>query len=220
MSDRVQFIAMSMPAQEHRYTIAEYLAMEEQAVDRHEFHDGEIMAMSGGTYTHSRINTNLIGGLVQRLRGTPCEPLDSNMRIRIASRASFIYPDISIVCGGPKFDVDDPKRTTIINPRIVVEVLSDSTERYDRGKKFDLYREVTSLEEYVLVSQHETLVETFLRQPEGAWLFMPWKGLGAAMELRSVKLSIPLSEIYAGLTFDAPPAGDGVVVPSRPEKQN
>jgi len=176
--------------------------MEEQAKDRHEYHDGEILAMSGGTYRHSRINTNLLIALGMRLRNNPCEPLDSNMRVRILGRASYVYPGISIVCGGPEFDGDDPKQTTITNPRIVVEVLPDSTERYDRGRKLDLYREVPSLQEYVVVSQQQPLVETFLRQPQGAWLLNPWKEIDAAMRLHSVGMSIPLTEIYSGVKFD------------------
>ena len=157
----------------------------------------------GGTYRHSRTNTNLIGALVQRLRGTPCEPLDSNMRVRITGRRSCLYPDISIVCGGPQFDIDDPKQATITNPRIVVEVLSDSTELYDRGAKFSLYREMASVQQYVLVSQHEPLVETYLRQAEGAWLLNPIKGMASSLLLPSVILGIPLAEIYGGVEFEA-----------------
>ena len=194
---------MTVPVEKRRYTIAEYLAMEEKATDRHEFHAGEILAMSGGTYRHSRTNTNLLVALGTRLRGTPCEPLDSNMRVRITGRRSYLYPDISIVCGGPQFDIDDPKQTTITNPRIVVEVLSDSTELYDRGAKFSLYREIPSLQQYVLVSQHEPLVETYLRQAEGAWLLNPIKGIASSLLLPSVNLGIPLTEIYVGVEFEA-----------------
>ena len=194
---------MTVPVEKRRYTIAEYLAMEEKATDRHEFHDGEILAMSGGTYRHSRSNTILLVALGTRLRGTPCEPLDSNMRVRITGRRSYLYPDISIVCGGPQFDIDDPKQTTITNPRIVVEVLSDSTELYDRGAKFSLYREIPSLQQYVLVSQHEPLVETYLRQAEGAWLLNPIKGIASSLLLPSVNLGIPLTEIYVGVEFEA-----------------
>jgi Uma2 family endonuclease len=193
---------MTVPVEKRRYTIAEYLAMEEKATDRHEFHDGEILAMSGGTYSHSCIVSNLNRFLGNRLEGKPCRPLDSNMRVRIPRSAIYVYPDTSIVCGGPQFDVDDPNQTTITNPRVVIEVLSDSTERYDRGEKFRLYREITSLEEYVLVSQHEPLVETYLRQPEGAWLLNPIKGAESSLLLRSLQISIPLAEIYAGVEFD------------------
>src|SRR4051812_38328840 len=166
---------MSMPAVKRRYSIAEYLEFEEKAEIRHEFHDGEILAMSGGTYRHSRINTNSMIALGNLLKGNPCHPLDSNMRVRIPSLMSYVYPDISVVCEEPQFDADDPKMTTIINPRVVIEVLSESTEAYDRGTKFDLYRQLPSLEEYVLISQQTPLVETYQRQPKGAWLLNAWK---------------------------------------------
>jgi Uma2 family endonuclease len=107
-----------------------------------------------------------------------------------------------VVCGPPEFDPDDRKQTTIINPRLVVETLSESTESYDRGRKFDLYRQIPSLQEYVLVSQDEPLVETFLREAHGAWLFNPWKGLDKSVELKSISISVPLAEIYEGLEFE------------------
>jgi len=194
---------MTVPVEKRRYTIAEYLAMEEKATDRHEFHDGEILAMSGGTYSHSCIVSNLNRFLGNRLEGKPCRPLDSNMRVRITGMSKYLYPDTSIVCGGPEFDVDDPKKTTIINPQVVIEVLSDSTELYDRGGKFSLYREIPSLEEYVLISQQEPLVETFLRQTEGAWLPSPSTGMQSSLVLRSLKIGIPMAEVYAGVKFDA-----------------
>jgi Uma2 family endonuclease len=201
---------MGLPVEKHRYTIAEYLAMEEKAIDRHEFHDGEILAMSGGTYTHSRINMNVGAALHTRLKGKPCHPLDSNMRVRIPRLLRYLYPDISVVCGRPEFDPDDPKQTTIINPRVVIEVLPDSTESYDRGGKFDLYREIPDLAEYVLVSQHEPLVETFLRQKEGAWLFRAFKGIDSSVSLASLEINLPLSEIYGGLELEpaAPRTGE------------
>jgi Uma2 family endonuclease len=136
---------MGVPAERRRYTIQEYLQHEEKAIDRHEFHDGEILAMSGGTYGHSRINTQLIRSLGNKLEGKRCQPLDSNMRVRIPRRANYIYPDISVVCGQPQFDPDDPKKTTIINPKLIVEVLSESTEAYSRGAKFDLYQQIPAL---------------------------------------------------------------------------
>jgi Uma2 family endonuclease len=151
---------MGLPAEKRRYTIAEYLEMEEKAVDRHEFHDGEILAMSGGTYAHSRISTNLTIMIGNLLDGHPCHPLGSDMRVRIPGQRDYIYPDISVICGEPQFDPDDPKKTTVINPRVVIEVLPESTESYDRGAKFELYRQIPSLDEYVLVSQLQPQVET------------------------------------------------------------
>jgi Uma2 family endonuclease len=193
---------MTIPVENRRYSIAEYLRLEEKAVDRHEFHDGEILAMSGGSYSHSCIVSNLNRFLGNRLEGKPCRPLDSNMRVRIPRLAKYFYPDTSVVCGRPEFDIDDPKKTTIVNPRVVIEVLSDSTESYDRGEKFDLYRELESLEEYVLVSQRQPLVETFIRQTDGAWLFNPWKGIEASVLLRALQISVPLAEVYAGVEFE------------------
>ncbi len=198
---------MTVPVEKHRHTIEEYLRLEEKALDRHEFHDGEILAMSGGTYRHSRINTNTLVELATRLKGKPCHPLDSNMRVRIALLPRYVYPDINVVCGPPEFDPADSKQTTILNPRVVVEVLSDSTESYDRGAKFELYREIPSLQEYVLVSQREPLVETFLRQADGTWLFKAWKGAESSVALRSLEVSLPLAEIYSGVEFE--PAAHG-----------
>lgn len=199
-------LSMTVPAEKRRHTVAEYLAMEEQSEQRHEFHDGEILAMSGGTYGHSRTNTNLLIALGARLKGHRCHALDSNMRVRVPKRLRYVYPDTSIVCGPPQFDPDDPRKTTIVNPTVVIEVLSDSTERYDRGGKFDAYRDLPSLTEYVLISQHEALVETFLRQPDGSWRFTAWKGMSASVMLQSLNIEIPLSEIYQGVEFEpAPP---------------
>jgi Uma2 family endonuclease len=205
-SDRI--LDVGLRATKRLFTIAEYLQLEEKAVDRHEFHDGEILAMSGGTYGHSRINAQAMIALGNRLKGKACHPLDSNMRVRIPGRRNYIYPDISVVCGKPKFDPDDPKRTTIINPRVVVEVLSESTESYDRGAKFDLYRQIPTLEEYVLVSQDQPLVETYQRRDQGEWLFKAWKGLKMTVKLRSLKINVPLAEVYSGVEFEPPPAAE------------
>lgn len=193
---------MTVPVEKHRYTIAEYLQMEETARDRHEFHDGEILMMPGGTYRHSVITTNTLTTLANHLKGKPCRPLDSNMRVRIPTRRSYVYPDITIVCGPPVFDVDDPKETTIINPTVVIEVLSESTEAYDRTDKFDKYRDNPHMKEYVLISQKQPTVQTFLRQDDGSWRFNACQGMHGAAELRSVNLTLPLKEIYDGVNFE------------------
>ncbi len=193
---------MGLPAEKHRYTIQEYLQLEERAVDRHEFHNGEILAMSGGTHAHSVINANVIATLHSKLKGSPCVALESNMRVRIAHHGDYAYPDASVVCGKAQFDPDDVKKTTIINPRVVVEVLSDSTESYDRGAKFTLYRQIPSLEEYILVSQREPQIETFLQQPDGSWLFNAWKGSEASAMVRSLDVTLPLAEIYSRVEFE------------------
>jgi Uma2 family endonuclease len=192
---------MAIPAEKKRYTAAEYLTLESKAVDKHEYHAGEMLAMSGGAYHHSRVNVNFSAELVQRLKGKPCFTLESNMRLRLAASDRYVYPDAMVVCGDPIFDPLDKNQTTIINPTVVIEVLSDSTEAYDRGDKFTAYRDLPTLQEYVLVSQNRPMVESFLRQEDGTWVLAAFQGLDGSATLRSIKIQIPLSDIYTGLDF-------------------
>jgi Uma2 family endonuclease len=198
---------MALPAQklDTRVSIAEYLRREEASEIRHEFHDGEVLAMSGGTFDHAAVATNLVVALGMRLRGQPCRVLDSNMRVAVQRSRRFVYPEASILCQPPQFHPDDPKRTTIVNPRVIFEVLSDSTESYDRGEKFEKYRQIGSLDEYVLLAQDRPTVEGFLRQPDGAWGLLAWNGLDAVARLRCLGLDLPLSELYAGVELSERP---------------
>src|SRR5215203_5528676 len=141
---------MGIPQPIHRHTIAEYLRAEETAVEKHEFHDGEILAMSGGSPAHSLIATNAGREIGNRLKGKPCRVYNSDLRVAVAASARFVYPDLTIVCGGLEFHPDDAKRHTVTNPRVLIEVLSPTTEAYDRGDKFAQYREIPSFQEYVL----------------------------------------------------------------------
>ena len=188
---------MGLPASKQQYTVIEYLALELDATDKHEFHDGEILAMSGGTYRSSVIAANLIRRLGNALDGTPCGVSDSNSRVLIASLNRYVYPDLLIVCGAPEFDPLDIKQHTIMNPRVVVEVLSPSTEAYDRGEKFNAYRDVPSLEEYILIAQDQANVESWLRQPAGDWTHAAFKTLEAIAKIRCLGIEIPLTDIYA-----------------------
>ena len=194
---------MALPAVKHRMTAAEYLDAEHAAVDHHEFHDGEMLAMAGSTFEHDQITGNAFAALKSALDGTDCRVMTSNMRVRPGPSSRYVYPDLSVVCGPPQFDPDDRRRTTVTNPRIVVEVLSDSTEAYDRGGKFTLYRECETLEEYVLIAQDRPAVEAYHRQPDGTWSFAAWSGLEAVARLRSVEVDLALSDVYAGLVFDS-----------------
>ncbi|MDB5290945.1 MAG: hypothetical protein JWL69_2186 [Phycisphaerales bacterium] len=126
------------------------------------------------------------------------------MRVRVPPTDRYVYPDAMVVCGQPQFDPQDPNRTTIINPRVIFEVLSESTEAYDRGAKFTRYREIESLEEFVLVSQDRPLIEAYTRQPGGTWLLAPSSGIDVVAALRSLQISLPLSEIYADVSFATP----------------
>jgi Uma2 family endonuclease len=194
---------MSLPASAPLFTIEEYLRREEKSAVKHEFHEGEILEMSGGSYEHSLITANIVGEMRVRLKGSPCKVLESNMRVRVKPTPRYVYPDASVICGPPQFDPQDPKRTTILNPRVIVEVLSESTEAYDRGEKFTRYREIASFEEYILVSQASPMVETFMRQADGTWSFAPWSGIEAVARVRMLQIEIPFSEIYAGIEFPA-----------------
>ena len=194
---------MTLPQPRHHHTIEEYTRLELTAVDKHEFHDGEILAMSGGSPEHSLIVANTIREVGVRLKGKPCRNYDSNLRIRVPNSRHYLYPDSSIFCAPLEYDPEDPTRQSVTNPRIIIEVLSPTTEGYDRGEKFAQYRRLESLTEYVLISQSSALVETYVRREAGAWLLTPFAGLEAVVALRGVAIELPLSEIYAGVTFEA-----------------
>ncbi|HET6250249.1 MAG TPA: Uma2 family endonuclease [Tepidisphaeraceae bacterium] len=192
---------MGMPAQRRRFTIAEYLELEEDAVDRHEYQDGEILAMAGGSPEQSFITANFVREAGNALKGKPCRVAESNLRIRIPQTPRYMYPDASIICGPLQFDPQDPKRHTILNPKVIIEVLSPSTEAYDRGDKFTQYRQIPAFEEYILISQVRPSVESFLRQADGAWSILNFTGLDAAAKVRSLGISIPMAELYAGIEW-------------------
>jgi Uma2 family endonuclease len=194
---------MGLPVEKRRHTISEYLSFERTARERHEYLDGEILAMAGGSYNHSLILANLIGEIRNVLKGKPCRVLESNLRVRIPRTPLYTYPDASIVCGKPQFDPNDEANETVTNPRVLIEVLSSSTEGYDRGEKFTRYRQMDSLEEYVLVSQDVARVETFRRQADGTWLFSAYSGGEAVLKLTGLGIEIPLAEIYAGVELKA-----------------
>ena len=193
------------PIHSHRFTIEDYLRLESDAVEKHEYRNGEIVAMAGGSPQHSLIIANLIRETGNRLKGKPCRVYDSNLRVRVSPTGLYTYPDLLVICGEPQFDPRDTRRTTVINPRTIVEVLSPSTEAYDRGDKFRQYLRIDSLREYVLVSQARPFVESFYLQADGTWLFAPVSGLETAAKLRSLDVDLPLAEAYVGIEFPPEP---------------
>jgi Uma2 family endonuclease len=198
-------MSLPAPAPAKRYSPEEYLRLEADAKEKHEFHAGEILAMSGGTYRHGRIIMNAAVVASNRLRGSNCFVLGSDVKVRLEATDRYVYPDVTIVCGGPQFDPHDPNETTITNPKVIIEVLSDSTEAYDRGVKFGAYRDLSSLRGYVLIAQNTPSIEIYTRQPDGTWLFDAVHGIEATARIASVQIEVPLAEVYAGLTFT--PAG-------------
>jgi Uma2 family endonuclease len=165
------------PAEQARISPEGYLAGERASHVKHELWRGEVFAMAGASYVHNRIVANLVAALRDALGGGPCVALPSDMKVRVPSRDAFVYPDASIVCGPPEFH--DATQDVLTNPAAVFEVLSESTERFDRGEKFVGYRSVPSLRECVLVSQSERLIEHYVRQPDGTWILHEHAGEGA-----------------------------------------
>jgi Uma2 family endonuclease len=184
---------------ESRFTLEEYLSREHVAEYKSEFYQGEIFAMTGGSPTHNLISVNIASRLRTELRGSGCRPFNSDQRIRIQANGLSTYPDVTVVCGD--LQLDDKDEDAITNPVVIFEVLSKSTERYDRGKKFDLYRQLESLREYVLVSQTEAQVERFVRQDDGDWLLTVLKGPEAVLKFASLDVSLTLSDIYEDIEF-------------------
>jgi Uma2 family endonuclease len=182
-----------------RLSAAEYLAFERAAADRHELADGQLLAMASGTVRHATICDNLLERTRSRLRGTSSRPFSAELRVEIEATGNYVYPGLSIVCGEQPFE--DGRQDTLINPRLIVEVLSPSTESHDRGWKFRNYQLIASLEEYVLISQDEPRVERFLRQGDVGWLVTLVTGLNQRIRLESVGCELPLVEIYEEVTF-------------------
>ena len=175
-------------------TPEDYLAVERQAEERSEYLDGEMFAMTGGSLRHNLIVGNLVGELRQQLKKGPCQVYPSDLRVHVPATGLYTYPDIIVVCGEPK--LEDQNFDTLLNPRLIVEVLSPTTEAYDRGKKFEHYRTIDSLAEYVLVAQDEPRVEQFLRQDGHRWLLTSTSGLDGAVSLSSIEAELALAEIY------------------------
>jgi len=176
------------------YSAAEYLRLERQSQDKHELINGHIVQMSGGTRRHAVICDNLLIRISPRLRGTTCRAYSAALRLTIKATGNYTYPDLSIVCG--EAEMEDREEDTLVNPRLIIEVLSPSTERHDRGWKFRNYQLIPSFEEYVLISQEEPRVERFVRQGDVGWLMTAVTGLEQTVRFSSVNLELPLAEIY------------------------
>lgn len=191
---------MSRAATPTRLSPAEYLALERSSEVRHEYADGEIFAMAGGTLEHNLIAANVASELRAALRDRQCFVCPSDMRVKISASTRYAYPDVSVVCGEPAFE--DPRRDTLLNPSVLFEVLSDSSESYDRGGKFAQYRTLPSLTDYVLVDQKQVLVEHFSRQPDGTWVLRV-VGSGELLVLDSIGCEVAVDEVYLKV-FDRP----------------
>jgi Uma2 family endonuclease len=196
----------TMSAAPHRkITVAEYLAIERATEQKHEFVDGEVFAMAGASRQHNEIRENLGGELFARLKGGSCRTYSGDQRVKVErdGQSIYTYPDYLIVCGTPQF-VHEQGLDTLLNPQVIFEILSDSTEDYDRGEKFEYYRLLPSLREYVLISQREMEVEQRSRQSDGRWEPAILRGADAELVLATAPVRLPLADLYRGVELAGP----------------
>jgi Uma2 family endonuclease len=182
-------------------TPEEYLEIERRAERKSEYFQGEMFAMAGASLVHVLIVGNLVRELGNRLEAGPCRVYSSDLRLRVSPNGFFTYPDVMVICGDPQFA--DNRGDTVVNPVLIIEVLSTSTEAYDRGKKFEQYRTLPSLREYILVAQDAPRIEQFTPQPDGHWLSAETIGMDASIRLASIDCVLPLSKIYSKIDWPA-----------------
>ena len=187
-----------------KYTLEEYFDLELSTNERFEYWNGEIFMMSGGSDAHDQIETNTVILLGNRLRGRPCRVFSANMRIKVPSLPPYRYGDVSALSGEPIFEkiggVD-----TLTNPALIIEVLSDSTEAYDRGDKFTHYKSIATLQEYLLIAQHRPHITQYVKQEDGSWGYREVNDPSESLHLASVDCLLELSEVYRDVTFPAKP---------------
>ena len=183
------------------YTAKEYLAFERAAQEKHEFYKGEIFAMSGASFRHNQIQMNFTIAVGSFLKGKSCDVFGSDLRIHIPSNTLYTYPDAIIICGKPQFL--DEEFDTVLNPAVIIEILSSSTQRYDRGENFMLYRSITSLQEYILIDSENIAVEHYKRNKDNTWLLQEWKERTDMLTINTIDFTLPLEELYSGVNLQA-----------------
>ena len=177
-----------------------YLRLERQSECKSEYVNGEIFAMTGASHKHNLVAGNIFGELRQQLKGRQCEAYVGDMRVKVTATGLYTYPDVVVVCGEPKFE--DEHVDTLLNPTLLVEVLSQSTERYDRIAKSSYYRTLDSLAEHLLVAQDEVRVEQYVKQANGQWLLFECSSLDTVVELPTIGCSLGLSDVYDKVSLD------------------
>jgi len=200
---------MAVTARRKRFQTPErYLALERKAETKSEYWNGEIFAMAGASRAHNVIVANVIISFGSRLKGRPCTVYPSDMRVKVAPTKLYTYPDMVVVCGQSHFE--DKREDTLLNPSLIVEVLSPSTETYDRGTKFEHYRTLESLTDYLLVAQDRPMVEHYVRQMDDKWLLSVYRGLAAEVMIESIGCRLSLVDVYDKVdlptTSAAPPS--------------
>ncbi|NJO41244.1 MAG: Uma2 family endonuclease [Cyanobacteria bacterium CRU_2_1] len=193
---------MQVQRQQQYYSPTEYLELEEKADCRHDYRDGKIVEMTGGSFNHNQISLNLALSLRLALREQNYQICMADMRLWIPRYSQYTYPDVMVIAGEPVFQAD--RNDTLTNPSIILEVLSKSTSTYDRGDKFTYYRSIPELQDYVLLDHYRFHVEQFSKTAEGKWLLTDYELENDELELTTIALQIPLKEIYERVKFESP----------------
>ncbi len=184
----------------HKYTIEEYIELLKNSEERFEYFDGELVSMAGGKISHSRISGNVFATLRQRLQGSSCEVFNDDSALKVPVAPPFRFPEVSIVCGEPIIE-EIQGIDALVNPILIVEVLSDTTEAYDLNKKFVAYQSIASFQEYLLIAQKYAHVILHTKQPSGLWLRRDVIGLDSEVHLESLNVTLTLNEIYERVQF-------------------
>lgn len=187
-------------AEQHRITPQEYLQIERRAETKSEFYQGEMFATSGATREHNLITGNVGRRLQEQFDNRDCEVYQHDMRVKVRANGLYTYPDVVVACDQPQFE--DDRFDTLLNPIVIVEVLSDSTEGYDRGAKFELYRALHSLRDYILISQDKVHIEHFNKDSDGRWVLWESNNLSDQVRLDTIPCVLNISDIYAKVTFE------------------
>lgn len=190
---------MSSQAKQKVMSPEEFMAWERGQEFKHEYYAGEIVAMTGASLAHNRIAANLVRRLGNQLDGSRCQVYVADLRLFIPQTGSAFYSDVLVVCGKP--ELLDAQRDVLLNPKLVIEILSPSTERYDRNKKFRGYQAIESLDEYILISQDEKLIEQFARDGD-AWRYVAWLPKSGRVELKSIQAVLDFDEVYEGVEIE------------------
>lgn len=183
-----------------RFSPQQYLAQERKAEFKSEFYQGEIFALAGASREHNLIVANLVREIGNALKDSNCEVYPSEMRVKVSATGLYTYPDVTIACGEPEFE--DKELDTLLNPTVLFEVLSKSTEAYDRGTKARHYRKIPSLQHYVLVSQFQSSVEIFSRSSDDTWTLTEVNALPESLQLQSPNVAVPLAEVYRKIKLE------------------
>lgn len=180
-----------------KISIEAYLEMENAAIEKHEYYKGEVFAMSGAKMPHNNIFKNLLIALGNKLKAKKCQPYGSDMRVHIPSNTLFTYPDISIVCGEVITLNDD--EYNVLNPSVIIKILSKSTKNYDRGEKFKLYRDIVTLKEYILVDSESLHIEVFRLNENNHWELEEYNDAGSYLQIKTINDNVLIAEIYEGV---------------------